>query len=326
VRRRGLIGAAGAAATWPIAVGAQQPAIPVVGFLESRSLDVVMDRLRGFHRGLKDAGFVDGDNVTIIYRWAENQLDRLPELAADLVRRRVSVIAMGGGLQVVLAAKASTATTPIVATFAEDPTRAGIVASLARPGGNVTGVNFLAAELVSKQLQVLRELVPQVARVIMLVNPGNPTSQMVVKDAEAAGRAMQLQVRVLHASTSGEIDAALAGDVVGRSDALFVPVDALFGGRRIQLTQWAAHHRIPALYAAREFPDVAGLASYGSDIASAYQQVGVYTGRIIKGAKPAELPVVQSTKLELVVNNQTARILGIEVPRTLLARADEVIE
>jgi len=326
LRRREFITLFGGAAAWPIEARAQQPAMPVVGFLESRRLDAVVDRLRGFHRGLKDAGFVEGDNVAIVYRWAENQIDRLPELANELVRRRVAVIAMGGGLPVVLAATAATKTIPIVATFAEDPTKIGIVASLARPGGNVTGVNFLTAELVTKQLQLLHELVPQATRLVVLVNPANPTSQTTLKDMEAAARAIGIHIQSVPVGTGAEIDMAFAGFASERPDALFVPVDPFFNSRRVQFAQWTAHHRIPAVYAAREFPEAGGLMSYGSDIANAYHQVGVYTGRILKGAKPAELPVVQSTKLELVINRQTAKILGLEVPPTLLAHADEVIE
>ncbi|MFL5097510.1 MAG: ABC transporter substrate-binding protein [Xanthobacteraceae bacterium] len=326
MRREFILALGGAAVAWPLSVRAQQAAMPVIGFLESRSLDAVMDRLRGFHSGLKDNGYVEGDNVTIIYRWAENQADRLPELAADLVRRRVAVIALGGGLQVVFAATTATATIPIVTTFAEDPVRIGVVASLARPGGNVTGINFLNAELVTKQLELLRELVPPAARVAVLVNPANATSQSIVRDAEAAVRAMGLQIQILRAGTSGEIDAAFATFARERPDALFVGIDAFLAGRRVQLVQWAAHHRVPAVYAAREFTEIGGLMSYGSNIADAYRQVGVYTGRILKGAKPADLPVLQSTKFELVINRQTARVLGLEIPPTLLARADEVIE
>jgi ABC-type uncharacterized transport system substrate-binding protein len=259
MKRRAFIAAVGgAAATWPLAARAQQSAVPVIGFLESRSLDAVADRLRAFHRGLKDNGYVDGDNVTIVYRWAENQPDRLPELAADLARRRVTVIAIGGGLPAVFAAQAATMTIPLVATFAEDPVRRGLVASLARPGGNLTGINFLSAELAAKQLELLRELVPRAARVAVLVNPASSTFESLRRDAQAASRAMGLQIRLFHASSSQEIDTAFATFAREPHDALFVGIDAFLAGRRVQLVQLAAHHRVPAIYPGREFPESAG--------------------------------------------------------------------
>jgi putative ABC transport system substrate-binding protein len=315
-----------AAATWPLAARAQQSVVPVIGFLDSRSPEILTERLRAFRQGLKDSGYVEGDNLTIVYRWAENQSDRLSELAAELVRRRVAVIAASGGLSVVFAAKAASATVPVIGVFAEDPVKIGLLTSLARPDGNLTGVNILNAELVGKQLALLHELLPGTARVALLINPKNPTSETALGDAERAARLMGLQTRFLRASTSEEIDTAFATFERERPDALFIHQDGFFGGRRVQLVQLATHHRVPAIYSLREYTEIGGLMSYGSDIVEAYHQVGIYAARILKGAKVADLPVVQSTKFALVINAQTARILGITVPPSLLARADEVIE
>jgi putative tryptophan/tyrosine transport system substrate-binding protein len=325
-RREFLTVLSGAAVAWPLAARAQQPAMPVIGLLSIPSLEGSADLLRAFRRGLKETGYVEGENVAIEYRWAENQIDRLPALAAELVRRRVAVLVANGGFPASFAAKAATTTIPIVFIAAEDPVRRGLVASLARPGGNLTGVNFLSAELVPKRLELLRELVPAAAKVAVLVNPTGSTPEVTVKDAEAAARAIGLQIRVLEASTTREIDVAFATLVRERVDVLFVGTDSFFSARRVHLTHLASRHAIPATYGGRQYPDAGGLMSYGSDLADALRQMGVYTGRILKGAKSADLPVVQSTKVELVINHQTARTLGLTVPATLLSTADEVIE
>jgi ABC-type uncharacterized transport system substrate-binding protein len=317
----------GAAVAWPLAARGQQPVVPVIGFLDSRSPNALVDRLRGFRLGLKDHGYVEGDNVTIVYRWAENSFERLPELAAELAGRRVAVIAASGPPVVAAAAKAVTATIPIVFIAAQDPVRLGLVASLAHPGGNLTGINFLGGELVAKQLDVLHELVPRAARVAVFVNPANPaTAESTLREAEPTARVLGLQIEVLRASTREEIDAAFAPFGDGQPGALFVANDAFFSSRRVQIVQLATLHKIPAIYPNREYAEIGGLISYGSNIIDAYRQIGAYIGRILKGAKAADLPVVQSTKFELVINAQTARILGLTVPPTLLARADEVIE
>jgi ABC-type uncharacterized transport system substrate-binding protein len=316
----------GAAAAWPLAARAQQ-AMPVIGFLSPTSPDGYAARLRGFRQGLKDTGYVEGENVAIEYRWAEGQFDRLPALAAELARRQVAVIALAAGAAAPFAAKAATATIPVVFAVAEDPVRLGLVASLARPGGNLTGINFFNAELTAKRLEILRELMPGATRVAVLVNPAEvATTESIVRDAEAAARGMGLQIQVLNASTSREINAAFATFVRERPDAIFVSGDGFFNSRRVQLVHLASYHRLPATYGGRDFPDIGGLMSYGSYIADAFRQVGVYTGRILKGAKPADLPVVQSTKFELVINAETARMLGLTVPDKLLVAADEVIE
>jgi putative tryptophan/tyrosine transport system substrate-binding protein len=317
----------GAAAAWPLAASAQQQPMPVIGFMHPQSPDVTAEALRGLRAGLKESGYSEGENVAIEYRWAENQLDRLPVLASELARRPVAVILAMGGSTSALAAKAATTTIPIVFNVGEDPVKLGLVSSLSRPGGNVTGNNWFAGELVAKHLEILRELVPTAGRVAMLVNPAHAaTVEPAVREAQAAARAMGLQIRVLNAGSGKEIDAAFATIAHERPDALLVAAGPPFATRRVQLAQLAAYHRIPAVYAVRYFVEVGGLATYGASLTDAYRQVGVYSGRILKGAKPAELPVVQSTKFELVVNAQTARMLGLTVPPTLLARADEVIE
>jgi len=299
----------------------------VIGFLDARLPDTMGDRLRGFRQGLHESGYVEGDNVTLLYRWGENKLERLPELAAELVGRRVTVIIGSGGLPAILAAKSATATIPVVFIVSEDPVRLGLVKSLARPEGNLTGINFYNSELVAKQLELLRELVPQAMAVAALINPANlNTSEATLRDIEPAARAMGLQIKLLRASTSREIDAAFGALALERADALFVGNDAFFNSRRVQLVQLAAHHRLPAVYSGREYSDIGGLISYGTNIGDAYRQVGLYAGRVLKGAKPSDLPVLQSSTFDLVINHQTARTLGLTVPDKLLVAADEVIE
>src|SRR5262245_17246 len=325
-RREFITLLSGTAAAWPLAARAQQPAMPVIGFLDSRPSDAMSDRLRAFRQGLKDTGYVEGENLAIIYRFAENQIDRLPVLAAELVHRQVAVIVTTVGTAT-FAAKAATTTIPIVFLVGDDPVRLGLVASLARPGGNLTGLNLFTAELTAKRLELLHELVPRAARVAVLVNPADVTiTESTLRDAEVAARTARLQIKVLNANTSDDINSAFDNMARERPDALFVATSPFFIGRRIQLVQLAAFHRLPATYSLREMAESGGLMSYGANVADAYRQVGVYTGRILKGTKPADLPVVQSAKFELVINHQTARMLGLAVPPTLLSTADEVIE
>jgi putative tryptophan/tyrosine transport system substrate-binding protein len=328
MRRRAFITLLGsAAAAWPLAAGAQPAAIPVVGLLDPTSPDSYTDLSRAFRQGLKETGYVEGENVAIVYRFADNQIDRLPELATELVGRQVAVIAATGGPPSVLAAKAATTTIPIVFGVAQDPVGLGLVASLARPGSNLTGISFLNTELAAKRLELLRELVPTATRVAVLVNPTSAANTATtLRDVEAAARAMGLQIHFLNASTSGEIDAAFATFARERLDALFVSPDPFFRSRRVHLALSAMRHAVPTTYALRDYAEAGGLMSYGTSLTDAYRQVGVYTGRVLKGAKPADLPVVQSSKFELVINHQTARMLGLTVPPSLLATADEVIE
>jgi putative ABC transport system substrate-binding protein len=328
MRRREFIAGLGAAASspiWPLVAGAQQMALPVVGFVNNGA-DVFADRARAFRKGLSEAGYVEGQNVTVEYHWLEGQYARLPALMADLVRRRVAVIVADDNV-VALGAKAATATIPIVFGVGQDPVKLGLVASLARPGGNATGINFFTQEAVAKRLGLLQLLVPKAVRVAALVNPTNPAAaETTLRDVREAARAIGLQIHVLNATTISEIDAAFASLARERPDALFVGPDLFFASRGVQFAALAARDKIPAAYPSRDIVAAGGLMSYGADIVDANRQVGVYTGSILKGAKPADLPVVQSTKFEFVINMQTARVLGIEVPPNLLALADEVIE
>ena len=327
MRRRAFITLLGGAAAWPLAARGQQSAVPVIGFLNITSPDGYAERLRGFRQGLKDTGHVEGENVAIEYRWAEDQPDRLPSLATELVRRQVAVIATLGTTNSALAAKAATTTIPIVFAVGEDPVRLGLVVSLARPAGNLTGINFFNSELTAKRLELLHELVPTATHVAVLINPTEAANaETTVRDVQSAAHAIGLQIQVHNASTSREIEAVFATFGHARPDALFVVGDALFNSRRVQLVHLATRYGIPATFGSRVYPEVGGLMSYGTNIMDAFRQAGVYTGRILKGAKPAELPVVQSTKFELVINAVTARMLGLTVPPSLLSVADEVIE
>jgi putative ABC transport system substrate-binding protein len=328
VNRRQFAAGLGGAILWPLPARAQQPAMPVIGFLGPTSPEGgFADRMRAFRQGLRDAGFSEAENVTFEFRWAENRLDRLPELAAELVRRQVAVIVTTGATPPATAAKAATTSIPIVFMVGEDPVRLGLVASLARPGGNATGVNIYNIELAAKRLELLRELVPQARRVAMLVNPANTTNtKTTLTDVEPVARAMGLQAQIFNASTSREIDTVFDNFERERPDALFVGSDPYFLSRRVQLVHLATRYAIPASFSGRDYPEIGGLMSYASNLSDAYRQSGAYTGRILKGTKPADLPVVQSTKFELVINHQTARMLRLTVPTTLLTIADEVIE
>jgi putative tryptophan/tyrosine transport system substrate-binding protein len=323
-RRKFLATLGGAAVAWPLTAHAQQPAVPVVGFVNAGSSDAPL--AAAFRKGLNEAGYVEGQNVTVEYQWLEGQFDRLPALMADLARRRVAVIATPAGNAAALAAKAATTTIPIVFGVGEDPVKLGLVASLARPGGNLTGINFFATELGAKRLALLHELVPKAVRIAVLVNPANIGSTESIRNIPEAARAMGLQIQVLNASTSREIEAAFATLVRDRADALYIAGDVFFTSRRVQFVTLAAHHRIPASYASRQAVEAGGLMAYDSDRVNMYHQVGAYTGQILKGAKPADLPVLQSTKFESVINVQTARALGVEVPLHLQQLADVVIE
>ena len=328
MRRRDFIRAlGGVAACWPLTARAQQSAMPVIGFLDSRSIETVGNRLRAFRQGLSEDGYGEGRNVAIEYRWAENQLDRIPELAGDLVHRSVNVIVASGGQPVNLAAKAATTTIPVVFLSPQDPVKVGLVTSLARPSGNLTGVNFFNGELAAKQFELLRNMLPNAKRFAALVDPvAQSTTETTLQDLESAAHASGMQLNILKAANSRDIDVAFEAMAREHVDGVFVEQSPFLNSRRIQLVQLAARYTIPATYAGREYSEVGGLISYGSDIADAYRQVGVYCGHILKGAKVSELPVVQSSKLEIVVNAQTARMLGLFISPQLLARADEVIE
>jgi putative ABC transport system substrate-binding protein len=323
LKRREFITLLGGAAAWPVAVLAQNPGMPVVALVSSRSREASARNAAAFRKGLNEAGYVEGQNVTVEYHWLEGQYDRLPALMADLVRRRVAVIAT----TLAQAAKAATATIPIVFAVPEDPVKLGLVASLARPGGNATGINFFFSEVVAKRLGLLHDLVPKAVRIAVLVNPVNAANtEATLRDIPEAASALGLQIQVLNASTNREIEAAFTTMVRDRTDALFVAPDGLFGSRGVQLATLAARHAIPATLTLREQVEAGGLMSYGTDLVDVYRQIGVYVGQILKGAKPADLPVLQSTKFEFVINLQTARALGIEVPNSIQLLADEVID
>ena len=327
MKRRAFIALlGGAAATWPLAAYAQQPAMPVIGYLNASVADGYADDLRAFRQGFKESGYIESENVVIDYRWGENQPDRLPAMAADLVLRQVNVIAAASAPASVAAAKA-TASTPIVFLVPEDPVRLGLVTSLSRPGGNATGINFFAAELATKRLEFLRAVVPAIKRVAVLLNPAEPTIAAANRrDLEAAADAMGLQIRFFNASTITEIDAAFAAFASDRPDALFISSGPFFASRSVQLAHLATRHGIPAIGGPRRYTEVGGLMSYGASLTEAHRHAGIYVGRVLKGARPADLPVVQSSKFELVINTSTARMLGLSMPPALMATADEVIE
>jgi ABC-type uncharacterized transport system substrate-binding protein len=330
MRRREFIAGLGSVVAssllWPLAARAQQPALPVVGFIVG-SPDAFARYASAFRVGLGEIGYVDGQNVSIEYHWLEGRYDRMRASVAELVRRRVAVIAVPGNTATALAAKAATSTIPIVFGVSEDPVKLGLVASLARPGGNATGINFFSQEVVAERLGLLHELVPKASRVAVLVNPRNSVvAETTLRDAQEAARLIELPIDILEASTSREIEEAFATIVRERVEALFIGADGYFASRRVQLLTLATRHGIATSYSNRIFPEAGGLMSYGTDVVDVYRQVGAYTGQILKGKKPADLPVMRATRFEFVINLQTARALGIEVPATLLAIADEVIK
>jgi ABC-type uncharacterized transport system substrate-binding protein len=325
MRRREFITLLGGAAAWPLAARAQQRSIPVIGWLGAASSETNTDRMRAFHQGLNETGYAEGDNVAILYRWAEGHVERLPGLAAELAGRHVTVLT-GFGNVIPVAAKPTSTTIPIVFGVPEDPVKLGLVASLARPGGNLTGVNFLSTELTAKRLGLLRELVPGAVKLAVLVDPAVPPTETALRELEGAAGPMGLQLKILNASNSNEINAAFATFVRERPDALFVGPGFLFTSRRVQLVHLATLHKVPATYQSREHAEAGGLMSYGPNYLEVHRQMGVYVGRILNGARPADLPVMQSAKFELIINAETARMLGLTIPPSLLALADEVIE
>jgi putative tryptophan/tyrosine transport system substrate-binding protein len=319
-------GVAASSATWPPAPRAQQPTPPVVGFLNGASAGSFAPMVDGFRRGLSAVGYVEGQNLALEFRWAENQPDRLPALAADLVRRRVSAIAATGGLRAVLAAKIATVDIPIVFTSGSDPIRLGIIASYNRPEGNATGVNMLITEIEAKRLGLLHELVPAATRIVVMVDPNNPDSDQELREVQAGARTIGAQLEILRVGSAGDIETAFATLVQAGAQALQVAASPLFVAERERIVMLAARHRVPAVYEASSYAAVGGLMSYGPSIPDVYRQVGVYVGQILKGAKPSDLPVIQPTAIELVINRKTANALGLEIPAMLLALADEVIE
>ena len=328
MRRREFIRLiSGTAVAWPLAAHAQQPAMPVVGLVNGGSADAAVRFVAAFRKGLNETGYVEGQNVTVEYHWLEGQYDRVPALMADLVRRRVAVIVTPSIATVALAAEAATATIPIVFGIGEDPVQRGLVANMARPGGNATGANFLATEVAAKRLRLLHDLLPKAVRVAVLVNPASASNtESTLREVQEAAPALGLNIEILNATTISEIDAAFAALARERPDALFVGPDGFFTSRRGQFATLTAVNKIPATYSNREYVAAGGLMSHGTDLTDVFHQVGAYTGNILKGAKPADLPVVQSTKLEFVLNLQTARALGLSVPPSLLSIADDVIE
>jgi putative ABC transport system substrate-binding protein len=327
MRRREFIALVGTTvATLPLTALAQQQAMPVIGFLHPSSADAYASLIPAFRNGLGEAGYVEGQNLIIEYRWAEDQYDRLPALATELVGQRVSVIVTANATAAALAAKAATSTIPIVFIIGGDPVQFGLVATLNRPGGNVTGVSFLSNLLVAKQLEILQEFVPRASEFGLLVNPSNPNAESDTRHAKAAADSLGRNIHVVYASTGGDLDTALAALIERRVAALLVVPDALFVDQREQLAALAARHAIPTIYSNRIYADAGGLISYGASQFDAHRQAGIYVGRILRGEKPADLPVIQPTKFELVINLKTAKALGITIPGTMLARADEVIE
>jgi putative ABC transport system substrate-binding protein len=327
MKRRNFIGLAGSVAAWPLVARAQRPSMPVVGFLGATSPEGYATFVGGFQRGLKEAGFVDGDNVATIYRWAEGQYDRLPGLAAELVSRRVSVIVATGGLPSSLAAKQATETIPIVFTLGSDPVKFGLVSSLNRPNGNITGVTLLAYLLDPKRVELMHELVPDASVVALLANPNSPAqAEAQYADVEAAVQKFGQQLVILKAGTDSEIDSAIAGVAEKKATVLLVSADPLFLSRRDQLVALVTRHAIPSIYEFRQFAEAGGLMSYGINLVDAFRQAGIYVGKILGGAKPADLPVLQPVKFELVINLKTAKMLGLTVPNTMLVAADQVIE
>ena len=327
LKRREFITLLGGAATWPLAARAQQGALPVVAFVNGGAAEAAARFASAFRKGLSETGYVEGQNVTVEYHWLEGRYDRVRALLADLVHRQVSVIATPGFTSGSLAAKAATSTIPIVFGVADDPVKLGLVASLARPGGNATGTNSLTFEIVSKQLELLHELVPKATRIALLVQPDNATgSERTTRDVREAARALGLEILVFKASTAGDIDAAFAAFARERADALFIMGDAFFSSRRVQIATLAVRERMPASYSTRVMAEAGLLMSYGTNLADTFRQIGIYAGSILKGARPADLPVIQATKFEFVINLQTAKSLGLDVSPMLLARADEVIE